>query len=118
MAKILSIEDSAFERKVISKVLRDTKHELILAKNGKEGLKKLEEEKPDLLLLDLRLPDIDGIDILKEIKSKDLNVVIVSIIREEKTKEETMKLGAKKYISKPITKDKLLPTIDEVLGDL
>lgn len=117
MPKILSIEDSDFERNVLSNIIEDEGHELVEAENGETGLEKYEEEDPDLVLLDLRLPDIDGLDVLEKLKDRDPNVkvVVVSIVREEETIQEAKDLGAEDYIEKPVDEDKLVPVIDEVL---
>lgn len=117
MTKILSIEDSDFERKVIKEMMEEKEYELVQAKNGQEGLDKYEEEDPDLVLLDLRLPDIDGLDVFEELKEKhsNVNVIIVSIVREDETIEEARDLGAKEYVEKPIDEDELMETIEEIL---
>lgn len=117
MTKILSIEDSDFERNVISDIIEGEGYDLIEAEDGQTGLDKYEEEDPDLVLLDLRLPDIDGLDVLEKLKDKDsgVKVIVVSIVREDETIEEAKELGAEDYIEKPVDEDKLLPAIDEVL---
>ena len=117
MTTILSIEDSDFERKVIEEMMEDKSYDLLQAKNGQEGVDKYKEEDPDLVLLDLRLPDIDGLDVFEELKEYDSSVkaVIVSIVREDETIEEAKDLGAKEYVEKPIDEDELMETIEEVL---
>ena len=114
---ILSVEDSSFERKVIRNVVEDEGYELVEAENAEEGLEKYDDEKPDLVLLDIRLPDKDGIQVLKELHEEYNNpqVVMVSIVREEETIEEAKELGALEYVEKPVTEEKLLPVIQDVL---
>lgn len=115
--KILSIEDSDFERKVIRNMMEEQNQELIQASTGEEGIQKFEDEDPALVLLDLRLPDMEGLEVLEEIKEDhpDAKVIIVSIVREDDTIEEAKKLGAEKYIEKPIDEEELLDAIQEVL---
>jgi len=117
MNKILSIEDSDFERKVIEEMMENKDYELIQAKNGQEGIDKYDEEDPDLVLLDLRLPDIDGLDVLEKLKEQhsNVNVIIVSIVREDKTIEKAKDLGAKEYVEKPIDENELMEIIEEEL---
>ncbi|MFB6180667.1 MAG: response regulator [Candidatus Nanohalobium sp.] len=113
--KILSIEDSEFERESITNLLAENGYNNIAeAATAEEGLEKYDED-TDLVLLDLRLPDMDGIDVLKELEEKNADVIIVSVVREEKTKNETKDIGAEAYVEKPITEDKLIPPIEEVL---
>lgn len=117
MTTILSIEDSDFERKVIQDMMEDKDYELIAAKNGQEGIDKFENNDPDLVLLDLRLPDIDGLDVFEELKDIDsrVKVVIVSIVREDETIEEAKDLGVEEYVEKPIDEDELMDAIEDVL---
>lgn len=117
MTKILSIEDSEFERKVIEEIMEDKSYDLLQAKNGQEGIDKYKDENPDLVLLDLRLPDIDGLDVFEELKDYDsgVKVVIVSIVREDETIEKAKDLGAKEYVEKPIDEEELLDTIEDIL---
>ena len=115
---VLSVEDSSFERKVIKNIVEDEKgYNLVQAENGEEGLEKYEEEEPDLVLLDIRMPDKDGIEVLEELQENyaDPQVVMVSIVREDETIEEAKELGALEYVEKPVTEEKLAPVIDEVL---
>jgi len=117
MTTILSIEDSDFERKVIKEMMEESEYDLIQAKNGQGGIDKYKDEEPDLVLLDLRLPDIDGLDVYEELKEYDpsIKVIIVSIVREDDTIEEAKERGVKDYVEKPIDEDELMDTIEEVL---
>jgi two-component system chemotaxis response regulator CheY len=119
MPKIMTIEDSAFERAAIVSILKANKfNDVIEAENGEEGLKKYEKEKPNLVLLDLRMPGISGMDVLKELKKRDKNVkvIVVSIVRKQESINEALKLGASAYITKPVTKEKLIPEIKKCIG--
>ncbi len=118
VAKILTIEDSAFERKVIIDLLRESGYEdIVEAKTGEEGLEVYEREKPDLVLLDLRMPGMQGMEVLKALKKKDAKVIVVSIVRKQETVDDVMRLGADGYLFKPVTKDNLIPPIKKVLGE-
>jgi len=120
MVKILTIEDSAFERKAIINILnKEGYKEIIEAEDAEKGIQTYKDQKPDLVLLDLRLPGIDGLECFKELKKIDsnVNVIVVTIVTRQDSVDEATKLGAKGYIIKPITADKLVPTIKEILGD-
>ncbi len=118
MPKILTIEDSLFERKAIMGILEEEGYTDILeAGDAEEGLEIYKQKKPDLVLLDLRLPGMDGLDCLKELKKLDPNVqvIIVTIITRKDSIERANQLGAKGYVVKPITKDKIIPQIEKIL---
>lgn len=120
MGKILIIEDSAFERKAIINILgKEGYTEVEEAENGAEGLEKYQAAKADLVLLDLRLPgEPAGLDVFRELKKIDAGVkcIVVSIVRKEETVKEALDLGVKAYVMKPVTQEKLIPKVKEVLG--
>ena len=119
MAKILVVDDSAFERKAILGILEKAGHkDIIEAEDAEQGLEVFKLEKPDLVLLDVRLPGMDGVQCLGEIKkaNPDAKVIMVTIVTRQETIDEAMKNGAAGYITKPITKEKLVPKVKEVLG--
>ncbi|MBT4824523.1 response regulator [Candidatus Woesearchaeota archaeon] len=118
MSKIMTIEDSAFERKAIINMLAKGNYkEVVEAETGEEGIELFKKEKPDLVLLDLRLPGMDGIECFKKLKKEDprVKVIIVSIVTRQESVDECMKLGAKAYIMKPVTQKKLLDPIKTIL---
>ncbi len=115
--KILIIEDSEFERKYLIDVLRKEGYtDVIEAECGKEGIAKFIGEKPDVVLLDLRLPDMWGVDVLKEIKNIDKNarVIVVSIVRDEQTIEEVKSLGVVDYIIKPVVDESKIRLLEAI----
>ncbi len=121
MSKILTIEDSAFERKAIAGMLKKGGYlDIIEAEEGEKGIELFKEENPDLVLLDLRMPGISGMDVLKKLREIDRSakIIVVSIVRKQETIEEALDLGALDYVTKPITKDRLIPSIKKALeGD-
>ncbi|MDD5606569.1 MAG: response regulator, partial [Candidatus Pacebacteria bacterium] len=95
--KLLIIEDHAFLKELIAKKLSQEGHEIIEASDGEEGLKKVKEAKPDLVLLDLILPGIDGFHVLEQIK-KDSEisktpVIILSNLGQKEDIDKGMNLG-------------------------
>jgi two-component system, chemotaxis family, chemotaxis protein CheY len=112
--KILIAEDSQFMRGILKDILETAGYELIETKNGKEALDAFEKENPDLILLDMIMPEIDGVEVLKKIGTK-ANIIVVSAVGQEKMVEEAKGLGAKDYIIKPFDDAKVLETVKRVL---
>ncbi|MBZ9571760.1 response regulator [Patescibacteria group bacterium] len=104
MKKILLVEDDPFVIDIYTKKLKDSGFSIEVAKNGEEALKKIKEETPDLLVLDIVLPNIDGWDILKKVRTElgfeDLKVIILSNLSQKEEVEKGFKLGAIKYFVK------------------
>jgi DNA-binding response OmpR family regulator len=102
--KILFIEDERALHQALKEILKDEDYEIISAFDGEEGLKKLKETKPDLILLDLILPRIHGFDVLREIKNnsetKDIPLIILTNLEELEDIEKALELGATTYLAK------------------
>ncbi len=102
--KILVIEDDKFLRELISQKLLKEGYEISEAIDGEEGLKKVKEEKPDLVLLDLILPGIDGFEVLSEMKDDpilaQIPVIILSNLGQKEDVEKGLRLGAVDYLIK------------------
>lgn len=109
MKKILVIDDEEGVRESLKFSLKD-KYRIFLASTGKEGIDCIEKENPDLVILDILLPDKNGLEILKEIKkiNEDIPVIMLTAVSQVKTAVEAMKLGAIDYITKPYDVDELL----------
>src|SRR5262245_28716269 len=115
MKKILVIEDEPEMRRNLSTILRLEKFEPISAPNGKEGLKRAREEKPDLILCDVMMPELDGHGVLAALRA-DPDLVNVPFIfltakGEKADVRNGMNLGADDYLSKPVDKRDLLAAI-------
>jgi DNA-binding response OmpR family regulator len=102
--KILIVEDDKFLRELISRKLQKEGYEIVQAADGEEGEKKIKETKPDLILLDLILPGIDGFEVLSRIKQDptvaSIPVVILSNLGQKEEIEKGLKLGAVDYLVK------------------
>jgi len=102
--KILIVEDDKFLRELISRKLQKEGFEILQAADGEEGEKKIKETKPDLILLDLILPGIDGFEVLSRIKQDPtvapIPVVILSNLGQKEEIEKGLKLGAVDYLVK------------------
>jgi DNA-binding response OmpR family regulator len=102
--KILIIEDDRFLRKVIAKKLSREKYQIIEAIDGEEGLRLAQLESPDLILLDLVLPQIDGFEVLERIKNNEniskIPVIILSNLGGEDKASKGLKMGAADFLVK------------------
>jgi len=117
--KILIIEDTEFMKKLISDVLKEAGYEVVTASSGEEGLQKVREEKPDLVLLDVVKPGMDGFEvcrILREDESNNLMPIIMLTAQEnEDHKLEGLELGADDYIIKPFNSRELVSRVRNTL---
>ena len=119
--KVLIIEDDKFLTKEYSNVLRLEGFDVLLAFDGEEGLKKIREEKPDLILLDLMLPKKEGFRVLEEYKNdpklRDIPTIIITNLGQKADIEKGISLGVKDYFVKTdTTTEKLRDKIKEILG--
>jgi DNA-binding NtrC family response regulator len=117
MKKILVIDDEPIVRVSCERTLGGEGYEVRLASSGREGLELLEKETFDLVLLDLKMPDIDGIEVLKKTRSNwpDTKVIMITGYSTVETAVKTLKLGAYNYLEKPFTPDTLIETVREAL---
>ncbi len=115
MKSVLVIDDDPLIRKTLSSYLSKKGFEAVAAENGEEGLQKYEEHIPDLVILDIRLPDVDGLEVLGRIREKNPNasIIIMTAYDDMKTTIEAIKLGAFEYLVKPLDYVELDLTIDK-----
>lgn len=118
MAKILVVDDERFIRVTIEQCLDEAGHEVDLAVNGEHALEKASEAEHDLILLDMKLPDIDGLEVLRRIKKRtpDQAIVIITAYGTVATAVEAMKLGAIDYLQKPFTPEEIRHAVETVLS--
>lgn len=115
MSRILVIEDDTLVVRTIATHLKKKGYELKLAENGEEGLKAYKEFQPDLTLLDIKLPDFNGLEVLRQIKQFDKNatVIVMTAFDDMKTTVEAIKTGAFEYLVKPLNYMELDLTMDK-----
>ncbi len=113
MANILVIDDERSIRNTLKDILEYEKHEVDLAENGPAGLEILKNKGIDLVLCDIKMPQMDGIEVLEEIKDKhtDVQVIMISGHGDIDTAVDTIKKGAFDFIQKPIDLNRLLITV-------
>jgi len=117
MKSILIIDDDPLIRKTLSTHLAKQGFEVLAAENGEDGLRRLAESDPEVILLDIRLPDLDGLEVLRRIRmgdKKKVSVVIMTAFDDMKTTVEAIKLGAFEYLVKPLDFIELDLTISKV----
>jgi len=120
MKKVLIIEDDSFLQGLEAGKLKRSGFDIITASSGEEAMKKIHEPSIDIVLLDLMLPDLDGFDILKAIKStegmKNTPVIVFSNLSEEEAIKRSKELGALDFMVKSnFTLDELVKRINEIL---
>ena len=119
MAKILVIEDEADIQQILEYNLREKGHKVTLAGRGEEGLRAAREKKPDLVLLDLMLPDMSGNEVCRQIKAdpalRATQVIILTAKGEEIDRVVGFELGADDYVVKPFSVRELLLRIQAIL---
>ncbi|MGE5582812.1 MAG: response regulator [Bacillota bacterium] len=116
--KILLVDDATIIRMILRKIFTEAGYEIIgEASSGAEGVRKYQELKPDLVTMDITMPDMSGIKALKYIKEKDPNakVIICSAMGQKSLIFEAMQEGAVSFITKPFDEKKILETIAKVL---
>lgn len=120
MAKnILVVDDAAFMRMMIKDILTKNGYNVVgEAENGAKALDKYNELKPDLVLMDITMPEVDGIKALKNIKAADPNatVIMCSAMGQQAMVIESIQAGAKDFIVKPFQPDRVLEAVKKVVG--
>lgn len=120
MAKnILICDDAAFMRMMIKDILTKNGYEIAgEAENGAKAVEKYNETKPDLVLMDITMPEMDGIQALKKIKESDPNatVIMCSAMGQQAMVIEAIQSGAKDFIVKPFQAERVLEAVKKVVG--
>jgi two-component system chemotaxis response regulator CheY len=119
MARVLVVDDAAFMRKMVSDALTGGGHEIVgEAANGAEAVQRFQELRPDVMTLDITMPEKDGLSALREIIAVDpgAKVVMCSALGQESKVLESIKLGAKDFVVKPFQADRVVSAIEKALG--
>ncbi len=118
--KILSVDDSATMRKIIALALKDSGHAVSEAENGKQAMEMCSKEPFDFILLDINMPEMNGIEFLEARKSvaalSKVPVVVLTTQDEEALKKQAFELGAVGFIAKPFQKENVLEAIAKATG--
>ena len=117
--KILICDDAAFMRMMIKDILTKNGYNVVgEAENGARGVEKYSELKPDLVLMDITMPEMDGIAALKAIKASDpgASVIMCSAMGQQAMVIESIQSGARDFIVKPFQADRVLEAVKKVVG--
>ena len=115
--RTLVVDDSSFQRTVVSDTLDERFDVVDTAENGQEAVEKFEEYDPDVITLDIVMPEMTGIEALEVIKTRSPETIVVmctSVEQEEKMRQAA-KAGADGYVTKPVSETKLLEEFDSIL---
>ncbi len=120
MAKIMLVDDAAFMRMMIKNALSQNGYsDFVEAKDGAEAVTKYTEEKPDMVFMDITMPNMDGLQALKKIREGDpsAKVVMCTAMGQESMVVDAIKSGAKDFIVKPFNADRIVQTANSILGN-
>jgi len=124
--KVLIVDDDPDIRDVVTLILESQGYEITIARDGIECLSKLRNEKPDLMILDLLMPKMDGFAVYKELqntkwaKYKDMPILVLTSVREEASRrryelETGQKLSVAYHIEKPVSPEVLIDTVEKLI---
>ena len=119
MKKILIVEDVEFNRDLLVQLLED-RYEVVTATDGEEGIRRAEQDRPDLILMDLSLPVIDGWEATRRIKASEAlrHIPVIALSAHAMTGDEdrARQSGCDDYVSKPLDEDTLFEKLSKFLG--
>jgi PAS domain S-box-containing protein len=119
MLRILLAEDDAVNQMVISRILAESGHEIDIANNGIEAVKKVKDNKYDLILMDIQMPEMDGIEAVRRIRRleredvKHIPIIALTAYALKGDRERFLSMGMDDYLSKPVTMDKLISAVNK-----
>ena len=117
---ILLVEDDFMNMKLVQHVLESQGYTVVKATTGQEALEQVKASPPDLILMDIQLPDIDGMTLTRIIRSKDINkettILALTASAMKGDREKILKTGCNDYISKPINVETFISTVRSYLG--
>jgi CheY-like chemotaxis protein len=119
VSKILYIEDHPAQRDIMAQMLELSGYEVAVASDGIEGVEQAHSWNPDLILMDLRMPRMDGFDAIRELRkgpdTADIPIIAISAWASAKHKDRAMEAGANEHFTKPVDLPRLLETIKRYL---
>ncbi|MFT6733559.1 MAG: twitching motility two-component system response regulator PilH [Polaribacter sp.] len=120
MSKILIVDDSPTETHILTQMLDKNGYQVVTAESGESGVEVAKKELPDLVLMDVVMPGINGFQATRQLKKETttahIPVVIVTTKDQETDKIWGMRQGAKDYLTKPVQEESLINTIQAILG--
>ena len=117
--KILIVDDSTFTRAIHKQIVSSEGHDVIEAQDGTTALMLYDKERPDVVLVDLLMPDMDGMELVTAIKERDpkARIVICSTDRQKFRQQEAKSRGVDDFLTKPVDKEKLRNVLRRICED-
>jgi twitching motility two-component system response regulator PilH len=117
MTRILIIDDSSFQRRIVTGILSEAGYDVSVADNGRDGIELAQKDAPALIITDLLMPEFDGFYLLKEARVRDLGIPVLVLTSDiqDTTRDQCLNLGAAGVENKPVKKEVLLPAIMRIL---
>ncbi|MCL0050307.1 response regulator [Dehalococcoidia bacterium] len=118
MAKVLVVDDAQFMRMRATKLLTQNGYEVIEAANGVEAVQRYKEERPDAVMLDITMPDMDGLEALKQLRKIDpgARIAMVTAMGQQSIVLEAIKAGARDFVVKPFDPNRVLTAVQKMIG--
>ncbi|MTI48265.1 Na-translocating system protein MpsC family protein [Sporosalibacterium faouarense] len=118
--KVLFVEDEDFARKELAQYIRKRVGKLYVASNGLEGLKQFDTHIPDLIITDLKMPEMTGLEFITSIREQghEVPIIIISALSDSSTILEAVDMGIVKYVVKPIDTKELINTMEKIASEL
>ena len=118
MARIMIVDDAAFMRMKASKLLVENGHEVVEATNGAEAIDSYKKQRPDAVLLDITMPDMDGLAALKALREvdPDARVAMVTAMGQQQIVMEAIKAGARDFVIKPFDATRIMAAVNKLLA--
>lgn len=115
--RALVVDDSSFQRTIVSNTIEEWFEIVATAENGKEAIDQFKEERPDVITMDIMMPEMDGISAVKNIKeiSPETIIVMVTSVKQKQKMREAARAGADGYVTKPVNTEKLREEFADVL---
>ena len=112
------VDDASFMRMMLKDILSKNGYQTVEAENGKKAIEKYKESHPDIVTMDITMPEMDGIEALKEIKKVDAGakIVMCSAMGQQAMVIEAIQNGAKDFIVKPFQADRVIEAVSKVIG--
>lgn len=118
--KVLIVDDEPNIVMSLDFLMRKAKYQVFIARNGTEALELANKEQPDLMLLDIMMPDIDGYEVCKRVKentsTENCKVIFISAKSKESDIQKGMEMGANLYVTKPFSTRDLMKQVKELMG--
>ena len=119
MARILIVDDSRVSRMILRKILTEEGHLVLEAHDGMTALEQYSLHKPDLVLLDMTMPGMHGLDVLEKLREMDEQACVIAATADIQSMSRSLAeaAGVRDYISKPLSSEKVLRAVNRVLGE-